>query len=138
MIKILMARNTEKNRKSKAQKLYDEAENAGRFAGNDADGKAAREQAVKNIKQEAGRGRQNRNIEDQDTDAEARRDPAQSHDYKGEAQNVNDDTGRALNEEELKHARNKTNEGLRQNRDTSSSGTSDRTTTTGRPSEDIY
>jgi hypothetical protein len=133
-----MARNTDKNRKSNAQDIYDEAENAGRFAGNDADSKAAKEQAVKNIRQETSRARQNENMEDQKTDAEARRDPAQSHDYKGEAQNVNDDTGRALNEEELRHGRSKANEGLRQNRDTNSSGTSDRTTTTGRPSEDIY
>jgi hypothetical protein len=138
MINIIMARNNEKNRKSRAQELYEEAENAGRFAGNDADAKAAREQAVKNISQEAGGSREDQNMEDRNSDAEARREPAQSHDYKGEAQNVNDDTGRTLNEEELKHGRNKANEGLRQNRDTSSSGTSDRTTTTDRPSEDIY
>ena len=38
----------------------------------------------------------------------------QAHDYKGEAQNVNDDTGRPLEEEELEHARNKATEGTRQ------------------------
>ena len=42
---------------------------------------------------------------------EARRDPAQSHDYKGEAQNVNDDQGRSLSEDELQRARNKGTEG---------------------------
>lgn len=54
--------------------------------------------------------------EAQNTDAEAHRDPAQSHDYKGEAQNVNDDTGRPLNKNEISHARNKANEGARQGR----------------------
>ena len=47
------------------------------------------------------------------TDVLARRDE-QTHDYKAEAQNVNDDTGRALNEDELNRARNKATEGLRQ------------------------
>ena len=54
--------------------------------------------------------------EAQNTDAEAYRDPAQSHDYKGEAQNVNDDTGRPLNKNEILHARNNANEGARQGR----------------------
>jgi hypothetical protein len=40
------------------------------------------------------------------TDLLARRDE-QSHDYKGESQDVNDDSGRPLNEDELDHARNK-------------------------------
>jgi hypothetical protein len=43
--------------------------------------------------------------------------PQQSHDYKEEAQNVNDDSGRALNKEETGKARNKSNEGMRQGRD---------------------
>jgi hypothetical protein len=51
------------------------------------------------------------------SNAEARRDKNQSHDYKGEAQNVNDDKGRPLNEKETKHARNKATEGTRQGRD---------------------
>ena len=42
-------------------------------------------------------------------DALAHRD-AQSHDYKGEAQNVNDDSGRPLNDDELERARVKANE----------------------------
>jgi hypothetical protein len=41
---------------------------------------------------------------------EAHRNPAKTNDYKGEAQNVNDDTDRPLGEEELAHARNKANE----------------------------
>jgi hypothetical protein len=47
----------------------------------------------------------------EETDALARRDPKQSHDYKGEAQNVNEDDGRPLHEDELEHARNKSTEG---------------------------
>jgi len=58
-------------------------------------------------------------MQKENTDAEARRDPAQSHNYKGEAQNVNDDSGRPLNENELNKARNKANEGLRQGRNES-------------------
>lgn len=42
---------------------------------------------------------------------EARKDPAQSHDFKGEAQNVNNDTGRPLTNDELRRSRNKANEG---------------------------
>ncbi|MFL5809926.1 MAG: hypothetical protein ACJ749_10430 [Flavisolibacter sp.] len=34
----------------------------------------------------------------------------QSHDYKGESQNVNDDAGRALSQDEMDHARNKANQ----------------------------
>jgi len=48
------------------------------------------------------------------TDLLARRDQ-QSHDYKGESQNVNDDTGRALNDDEMDHARNKANQRTQQN-----------------------
>jgi hypothetical protein len=60
-----------------------------------------------------------RNRNNDYNDADARRDPAQTHDMKGEAQNVNDDTGRPLNEQDLNKARNKANEGLRQERQNS-------------------
>jgi len=63
-----------------------------------------------------------------DTNMQAHRDPAQSKDYKGEAQNVNDDSGRPLEAGELRHARNKATEGLRQDRDRSRSGTNDKQT----------
>ena len=109
-----MAQHKDKNRKSKAQEIFEEADNAGRFAGNDADAKAARGQAVENIKRDSGSNARTR--KDENTDAEAGRDPAQTHDYKGEAQNVNDDTGRPLKEGETEHARNKAMEGTRQNR----------------------
>jgi len=58
--------------------------------------------------------------ENPNTNEQAHRNPAKANDYKGEAQNVNDDAGRSLNEDELDHARNKATEGLRQQRDDSS------------------
>lgn len=110
----------QKNRKSEAQKKFEEAENAGRFAGNDADAQAARNQALENIRQDTASTRQERNPDGENrdhTDADAGRDPAQVHDLKEEAQNVNDDTGRSLSDEEAEKARNKANEGIKQNRD---------------------
>lgn len=122
-----MAQNKDKTRKSKAQETFEEAENAGRFAGKGADPRTAREQVAENIRKDTvakSRGRHQRAAH---TDAEARRDAAQAHDYKGEAQNVNDDAGRPLNEDEMEHARNKAMEGTKQNRDISDSGTTTRT-----------
>jgi hypothetical protein len=102
--------NTEKNRKSDAQEVFEQAENAGRFAGNDNDANAAKTAAQENIRQDVNSSREERSHDQ--TDAEARRDPAQSQDYKGESQNVNDDNGRPLTSgDELDHARNKANEG---------------------------
>jgi hypothetical protein len=125
-------RNNEKNRKSEAQKHFEEADNAGRFAGNDNDAKAARERAMENIKQDTSSGREERNQGNQDSiigDAEARRDGAQSHDYKGEAQNVNidpEDRGRlGGNDKDVEHARNKAMQGINEGRDTGSSGNTD-------------
>ena len=115
------AENTNKNRKSQAQEIYEQADNAGRFAGDDSDSKAAREQAIENIRQDTNSNPQERDKENDNSDAEARRDPEQSQDYKGEAQNVNDDSGRPLDEQELDRARNKATEGQRQERDKGSS-----------------
>jgi hypothetical protein len=120
--------NTNKDRKSEAQEIFDQADNAGRFAGDDNDSKTARAAAEENIKQDTGSSREERSGDRDATDAEARRDRGQSHDYKGEAQNVNDDTGRPMEEGETGHARNKAMEGTRQNRDTSDSGTNDKVT----------
>jgi len=106
-----MAMNDSKNRKSGAQERFEEADNAGRFAGNDPDARAAKEQAIEEIRQDTGSSREERNKDNNQSDREARRDPGQSKDYKGDSQNVNDDTGRPLNEEELEKARNKANEG---------------------------
>jgi hypothetical protein len=110
-----MAENTSKNRKSESQEIFEQADNAGRFAGDDINSKAARQQAEDNIRHDSQLPKEEQN-KDGDTDKEARRDPAQSHDYKGESQNVNDDSGRTLNREETQKAKNKANEGLRQGR----------------------
>ena len=111
--------NTSKNRKSESQKIFEEADNAGRFSGDDSDAKSAKQQAVENIRQDTGSTQEERNKNNDYNDADARRDPEQAHDVKGEAQNVNDDTGRPLDEQELNRARNKANEGTRQGRDDS-------------------
>ena len=42
-------RNEDKNRKSEAQKRFDAADNAGRFAGNNQDANAARQEAMEDI-----------------------------------------------------------------------------------------
>jgi hypothetical protein len=113
-----MAKNISKNRKSESQKIFEQADNAGRFAGNDPEAKSAQKQAAKNIRQDIQSPENERNKKE-NTDGEARRDSAQRHDYKGESQNVNDDAGRPLNKEEASNARNKANEGLRQGRNDS-------------------
>jgi hypothetical protein len=118
-----MAQN--KDRKSEAQKRFEQADNAGRFAGEDADAKAAWSQSIENVRRDRATNPRHRDS-NENTDAEAHRDPAQSHDYKGEAQNVNDDTGRPLNEDEVTHARNKANEGARQGRNGGSRGQSEK------------
>ena len=48
--------------------------------------------------------------EDPTNNEQAHRNPSKTNDYKGEAQNVNDDAGRPLNTDELTHARNKAKE----------------------------
>lgn len=112
-----MAENS-KQRKTESQEIFEQADNAGRFAGNDADAQAARQQAEENIRTEVQSSR-DETEKNESTDSEAGRDSAQSHDYKGEAQNVNNDTGRPLNEEETEKARRKADEGLRQGRNDS-------------------
>jgi hypothetical protein len=105
-----------KNRKSESQERFEQADNAGRFAGNDADAQAAKQQAVENIRQDSRSTEAERN-QSGDTNAEAHRNPTRAEDYKGEAQNVNDDTGRPMEGPETQHAVNKANEGLRQGRE---------------------
>lgn len=132
-----MARNPGKQRKTRAQEIADEADNAGRFAGNDADAKAAKEQAMANSRAENSSLTRREGDDTGNTDAEARRDPAQSHDYKGEAQNVNEDSGRPLNEQDVLHARNKAQEGIQQNREGRDGGTTS-SRKAGGSSDDIY
>ena len=108
----------DKQRKSKAQEIYEQADNAGRFAGNDTDAQAAREQAKENVRQDTNSTRSERN---KDNNEERERDTRQSKDYSGEAQNVNDDAGRPLNPDEVENARNKSMEGIRQGREETNS-----------------
>ena len=107
-----MDQDQSKNRKSKEQERLEEADNAGLFADSDSasasDGRTVQDNTADRTSNATSDDRQ------EASDAEARRDFAQSHDYKGEAQNVNDDAGRPLNEGEVDQARNKANEGLRQ------------------------
>lgn len=119
--------NRDKNRKSEAQERFEQADNAGRFAGTDADAQSARAQATEAIRQDTGASREERNKEDAPTDSEARRDPSQSHDFKGEAQNVNTDPeteGRlGGNDSDPEHARNKAMQGIQEQRNDSGSKT---------------
>ena len=118
--------NREKNRKSEAQKAFEEADNAGRFAGDDADARNARAQAENNISQQAG-GQQGRNQRDMPNggimDGDVVR-PEQSNMLEAEAQNINKDSeGDALrnNDDSLEQARNKATQGIKEGRDTGSS-----------------
>lgn len=110
-----MAQNNSKNRKSEEQERFEQADNAGRFAGDDNDAQAARQQAVENIRQDTNSSREERNREDvSNTGTSSDPDQAQAND--GDAQNVSDEATRSVGGEESKHSRNKANEGLRQNR----------------------
>lgn len=116
--------NTSKNRKTEAQKSFEAADNAGRFAGNDTDAAAARDQAVENMQRDAASGMDVREsnesraaFEREHTNADAHKDRAQTHDLKEEAQNVNDDNGRPMTDDEAGHASNKATEGMRQGRE---------------------
>ncbi|HEU4901511.1 MAG TPA: hypothetical protein VFT06_01940 [Flavisolibacter sp.] len=110
--------NKDKNRKSEAQKRFDEADNAGRFAGNDAESGEAKNEALKaGARDTTGYNsrpvvnQRSRNNPDNDgTDEAAHRGSAQADDFAGDAQNVNADNSRPLQGDELKHARNKANE----------------------------
>ena len=116
----------DKNRKSEAQKRFDEAENAGRFAGDDADARNARAQAEQNVKQDAQNSgnRQRQKMGDgQIMDADAVR-PGHANMMEEEAQNINKDTtgaDRLDDDSESQKARNKAGQGIQQGRDTGSS-----------------
>jgi len=55
-----VSQNNSKNRKSESQEIFEQADNAGRFAGNDADAKAARTQAGENINMDSQSSRNER------------------------------------------------------------------------------
>jgi hypothetical protein len=109
-------RNTNKNRKSEAQERVEQADNAGRFAGNDADARAARQRAEESIRRQSNTGREDRNEDTDQPDTPARRSTSQAQDLAGDAQNVKDGDTR-LEGREAEEARKKATEGMRQGRD---------------------
>ena len=110
--------NKDKNRKTEAQERFDEADNAGRFAGNDADAQqalqAARDAGTRDTTGYDSRPVQNepsRNNPDSDkTNEAAHRGSANADEFAGNTDNVNADSSRPLQNDEVKHARNKANE----------------------------
>ena len=118
--------SSDKMRKSEAQKRFEEADNAGRFAGDDADARRARAQAEQSVKQDAQNSgnRQDRDMGNGEImDADDVR-PGHANMMEEEAQNINKDrTGadRLVNDNEAQKARNKSSEGIKQGRDTGSS-----------------
>ena len=114
--------NQDKNRKGEAQKNFEEADNAGRFAGGDADAQEAKANAMQQGVRDT-TGYNSGKVEndtgeraepgDEFTNASARRGDAQVQDFTGDAQNVDDSGSRPLSDDELEHARNKANQGDR-------------------------
>ena len=114
--------NQEKNRKSEAQENFEEADNAGRFAGGDADAQEAKNRALQqgatdttgyNSGTVANESGDRAEPGDEFTNASAHRGDAQVQDFSGDADNVDDSGNRPLSDEELEHARNKANQGSR-------------------------
>jgi hypothetical protein len=110
-------RNTRKDRKTEAQERFEQADNAGRFAGDDADAHAARQRAEEDISRVGSStgAKQNKGADRLDTPA--KRTTNQAQDISGEAQNVRDDQQGRLEGKEADEARNKATEGLRQGRE---------------------
>lgn len=110
-------KNTDKNRKSEAQERFEQADNAGRFAGNDADAQAARNRMEEDIRQDTGSNREERNKGTDRLDTPAKRTTNQAEDTAGDAQNEEVDGSGRLGGRDAEQARNKANEGLRQGRE---------------------
>lgn len=119
--------NMDKNRKSDARKEFEELDNAGRFAGDDAEARTARAQADEKIRRvegahphQAAQPDELPRRDDEPNDQEAHRDPAQSHDYRSEAQNVDvyPESLERLSDDEknIDHAREKAMQGIKQGR----------------------
>lgn len=106
-------KNKDKQRKSDAQKELERLDNEGRFAGDDADSKAALRQAEEQVRQApVSNGRQD-DPNNGFNDEEAHRDPNKSQTYRVEAQNdrsQSPDPDLLDNQEEIDHARNKANQ----------------------------
>lgn len=110
-------RNTDKNRKSEAQERFEQADNAGRFAGNDTDAQAARRSMEENIRQDTNSSSAERNKDTDRLDTPGRRGTTQAQDMAGDAQNEEVDGSGRLEGKGAEDARNKANEGIRQGRD---------------------
>lgn len=116
--------SSNKNRKSEAQKRFEEGDNAGRSAGNDTDARNAR--AEQNVKRETpnSSGSQRQKMGDGEImDGDTVR-PGHANMMEEEAQNINkDSTGadRLDNDGETGKARNKASEGTRKGGHTGSS-----------------
>lgn len=128
-------RNADKNRKSEAQKRFEEADNAGRFAGDDNDAQAARTQMTESIRQDTTASQSERERQEYTPDDRQMGNgevvdgddvrPAQANMLDAEAQNISGDrTGDNLmnNDNSIEQARNKATQGIKEGRDT---GTSD-------------
>ncbi len=126
--------SSDKMRKSEAQKRFEEADNAGRFAGNDTDAQSARAQAEENIRQDTQSNQGNRSRQEAGSDgrgmdsgeimdADSVR-PGQGNMLEEEAQNIGKDRGSADQLDsgsEAEKARNKATQGIKEGRDTGSS-----------------
>lgn len=108
--------NWDKPRKSDARKAYEEQENAGRFAGDDADAQAARAEAEQKIRAvEGDRPSQLGTREVIAEDAPAPMDGAQPNNEGSEAQNVSSQRGQgnqlANNDRDVDQATSKASQG---------------------------
>ena len=110
------SKNTDKQRKSEAQERFEQADNAGRFAGDDNDAKRARQVAEEAIRQDTGSSSGEHNKGTDRLDTPAKRGTTQAQDTAGDAQNEEVDGSGRLEGKEAEDARNKATEGMRQGR----------------------
>lgn len=119
-------RNNDKMRKSEEQKRFEEADNAGLFAGDDAQSQQARAQYEESSRQESRRTEEHQRSQMGDgqvLDGDDVR-PGQANMMEEEAQNINKDRkdgDLTNNEDSLEKARNKATQGIKEGRDTGSS-----------------
>ncbi len=105
--------NLNKDRKSDAQKEYERLDNEGRFAGDDADSKAAEQAAAENVNHAPHPFQPQGERDNGFNDEEAHRDPEQSQTFRVEAQNdrsQSPDPDLLDNQDEVEHARTKANQ----------------------------
>lgn len=113
-------KNMEKRRKTDAEKTYERLDNEGRFAGDDADSRAAERQAKEEVKNAEAHNKGGQHRDEGPTNAEANLHPTKSNFLRGEAQNVVADPSEpgqlGGNEKDVEHGIHKANEGDRQGR----------------------